>query len=106
MNRTIKFSNIYRKLHGIDLSKGATLIRMEEVQDIRHLPENFIAYDSVYSDKQGNKKYYPLKKEQKYLVLYFMDAKGTLFTTIRRWTKEKWSYYFESQGNSFDIKIL
>lgn len=97
---------MYRKLHGIDLSKGATLIRIEEIQDIRHLPENFRVYDTVYTDGQGNEKHYPLKINQKYLVLYFMDAKGTLFTTIRRWTKEKWEYYFQSQGYSFDIKIL
>ena len=96
---------MYRKLHGIDLSKGATLIRMEEIHDIRHLPENFIDYDSVYNDSQGNKKHYPLKTGQKYLVLYFKDTKGTLFTTIRRWTKEKYIYYFESQGYSFDIEV-
>lgn len=105
MKRTIKFSHIYRKLYGIDLSKGAILIRMEEIHDIRHLPENFRAYDTVYSDSQGNKKYYQLKTNQRYLVLYFMDTKGTLFTTIRRWTPEKWLYYFESQGYSFDINV-
>ena len=104
MNR-IRFSHVYRKLHGIDLSKPVVLIRMEEVQDIRLLPENFLVYDTVYNDSKGDRQYYPLKKDQKYLLLYFMDDKGRLFTTIRRWTPAKWEYYFKNQGCGFELRI-
>jgi len=104
MNK-IRFSHMYDKLRGVDLSKPAVLIRMEEIQDIRMLPENFLVYDTKYHNSNGDKEYYPLKKDQKYLLLYFMDDKGLLFTTIRRWTPGKWEYYFQSQGYGFDIVI-
>lgn len=96
---------MYDKLRGIDLSKPAILIRMEEIQDIRLLPENFLAYDTKYHNSNGDKQYYPLKKDQKYLLLYFMDDKGLLFTTIRRWTPANWEYYFQNQACGFDIKL-
>ena len=101
MNK-IKFSHWYSKLNGIDFSEPVILIRIEEIDNIKQLPENFLVYDTVYW-KDGKKHYYPLKQNQKYIVLYFKDNKGLLFTTIRRYTPRKFQYYFENQGCEFEI---
>ena len=104
MNK-IRFSHVYDKLRGIDLSKPAVLIRIEMIDDVREVGKEFIEYDSKFHNSHGDLEFYPLKKNLKYMILYFMDDKGLLFTTIRRYTPAKLDYYQRNYNCGFEIDI-
>lgn len=94
----IRFSHQYPKLpEGI---KSAVLLAVQETTK-EHLPEDFLAYDTMYHDAD-KRQYYPLPEGQ-VLVLVFWG--GALFTTIRRWTSEKARYYRSLVGEEFEVVI-
>ena len=98
--RKIKFSHMYNKLNGIDCSKPVKLIDCES-RGLGSLTDEFLEYDTSYVD-DGVEKNYPLVSGH-YLLLFFVDSKGSLFTTIRRETPSKYDYYMGSVGCSFDL---
>ncbi len=67
--------------------------------DIEKLPKDFLEYDTEYAEG-----YYPLPKKGKYMVLTLF-TNGILWTTIRRWTPQKESYYRGFIGHDVDIVI-
>lgn len=93
---------MYNKLRGFDLSKSVRLIDVK-LTSLCHLSKYFIDYDTAYW-VDGQKKNYLLKDGQ-YLMLYFMDNKGLLFTTLRRQTPEKTEHYMGLIGCDFELII-
>ena len=93
---------MYEKLKNIDASKPVHLIECMAIE-LNQLTDEFIEYDTGFYDGT-EKDNYPLK-DGKYLILFFVDNRGTLFTTIRRQTQSKNEYYFTSIGCEFELVI-
>ena len=100
----IKFSHLYPKLldsHN-DCVETATLLQVIPI-DLKDLSREFIAYDT-----DG---VYELPPKSEYMMLIFLKPHEhyitdlNLFTTLRRWTPEKYRYYTEQVGKAFNIII-
>lgn len=91
MGNNIKFSHEYKKLNheqcGVLL--GVFRIYLEEQSKV------FLDYDT-----EG---IYKLPKDGSYLLLLFMGNGGTIFTTLRRTTPEKWRYYNSKIKEEFEF---
>jgi hypothetical protein len=99
---SIKFSNEYFKIFGIDRSANNLLAIFRT--HYNKLERDFLMYDTAYEDDKGNMKYYKLPKTE-LLVLLFFSKNGELFTTIRRYTPEKETYYKSLIGKWFAVKV-
>lgn len=97
----IKFSHYYPKLP--ENCDKATLIQIFMVKQSEKLSKHFVEYDTKYYDDQD--RYYKLPNG-KVLILLFLAVDGTLFTTIRRWTPNKETYYNNNIGHDFKIVVL
>jgi hypothetical protein len=95
--KKIKFSHQYTKVVAGKFPMDAVLLQVL-IADKRELSEDFIRYDTEYVDERG-RSYYPLP-DGKLLVLLLIDGAGFMFTTLRRWTKEKETYYRRMQGQT------
>lgn len=93
----IKFSHQYEKTWS-SLPLDARLLQVLTA-DREELSEGFVRYDTEYRDKENRPCFYPLPKGR-LLVLVLMDTAGFMFTTLRRWTKEKETYYRRMQGQT------
>lgn len=96
----IKFSHKYKKL-SLYAGKGwicskAKLLEVLNVE-LAELSPEFFAYDT-----DG---IFPLPKKGHYMMLFFQKEDGNIFTTLRRFTPEKYSYYNGAIGQEFDIEI-
>lgn len=93
--KQIKFSHDYLKLEG---AKFARLLQIIPIK-LEDLSPQFLDYDTDHG-------LFQLPKKGDYLMLIF-NHEGTwsLFTTIRRNTPEKLSYYQDSVGEVFEIVI-
>ena len=100
--KQIKFSHEYEKFKGLAVDKPVTLIQVM-VTHKEHLSEYFVEYDTKFYTDDG-KHNYPLKA-QEYLLLFFMDYTGKLFTTLRRVTGWKKKYYQDSVGCQFKLSV-
>lgn len=100
--KQIKFSHIYEKFKGLGIDKPVTLIDMVILHK-DSLSEYFIEYDTKYY-AGGEKHNYPLKDDE-YILLFFMDYNGKLFTTLRRRNNEKEAYYISNVGSQFKVVI-
>ena len=101
----IKFSHRYPKLHN---QKSAQLLQVA-LCDRSELSEKFIEYDTVYESEpaigvcsESVVGHYPLPNGR-YMVLLFQGNEHIPFTTVRRFTEEKFRYYNSSIGKLFDI---
>lgn len=101
--KKIKFSHLYNKLRGIDLSKPVKLIDLILIRG-DSISKDFIEYDTEYWH-DGIKKNYPLNLSVEHILLFFKDDKGLLFTTIRRKTDRKLEYYKSNLGKLFQLEI-
>lgn len=101
MNK-IKFSHHYLKLNGVNNSEPVTLVQVYP-DNTSHLPDEFIEYDTLYFEN-GIKKNYPLEIGMECLVLLFVDSSGKLFSTIRRSTPSKDTYYMTAIGSDFKLE--
>lgn len=105
--QTIKFSHRYNKLKYAGNPMTAKLIEVIPVNR-KDLSEQFIAYDTLYWDDDGEPHFYELKAG-KYLLLVFLTHSG-IFTTVRpargRFTGEgeKEKYYRDMIGKEFDVQ--
>ena len=88
----------------INTDKPVTLIDVFYYPDYYMFTEEFLEYDTKYIENEKIK-HYPLKKDQRFILLFFVDAEGTLFTTIRNYTLEKYEQYLEDIGKNFKIKF-
>jgi hypothetical protein len=101
----IKFSHWYPKLavcyYKNDRQKQAELLAVFKTH-YYSMNEQFITYDTwIESDK-----YYKLPETDLLVLLfrpYSMVHPAGLFTTIRRWTREKEKYYQSKTGKVFDV---
>jgi hypothetical protein len=105
--KEIKFSHDYPKLH---YQKTARLLTIE----IRHrddLTDKFVEYDTIYPVSctvgvysEEKEAYYPLPKN-KYIILVFIGDELIPFTTVRRYTEERYRYYNSEIGKLFDVVV-
>lgn len=97
--KKIKFSHMYSKLP--ENCGRARLIQIFMVERSEKLSKEFLEYDTKYYDGFEDQ-FYKLPKG-KVLILLFLAVDGTLFTTIRRWTPNKETYYNNCIGMEFKI---
>lgn len=102
----IKFSHRYPKLYG---QLSGTLLHII-VKDRSELSDKFVEYDTRYtvSDAIGVCSeeifgHFPLPKN-KYMVLVFIGNDLIPFTTVRRYTEEKFRYYKSGIGSVLNIE--
>ena len=97
----IKFSHKYQKLlnsHN-DVIETATLLQVIPV-NLEDLSQYFLDYDT-------DKGTYELPKRGKYLMLIFLKEHTdlNLFTTLRRFTPEKFCFYSRNVGKVFQVMV-
>ena len=101
----IKFSHIYKKIlnsHN-DVIETATLLQVIPVK-LADLSQYFLDYDT----DNGT---YKLPKSGKYLMLIFLKEHEcyttdfNLFTTLRRYTPEKYDFYMRQIGKLFNVIV-
>jgi hypothetical protein len=103
--KKIKFSHWYFKLFNVysenDSNRIATLLQALKI-NYSDLSNDMIKYDATY----GNEEIYDLPKTDLiFLVFNAHRLKGGIFTTIRRYTPNKWEYYKGSEGETFEVII-
>ena len=96
MNK-IKFSHYYGKLHQVPLITQAKLLETIQVK-LEDLSPAFLAYDT------DNGKY-KLPVQGLYIMLIFEKKNSNIFTTIRRFTPQKYEYFSSKRGEKFKIEI-
>jgi len=92
----IKFSHNYPKLWNQDMGY---LIEVKMIK-FKDITKNLIEYDT----KNSNGGYYKLTRG-KLIQLFFIGDEGIPFCTIRRYTPEKFMYYFERLNTLFKIEV-
>jgi len=93
----INFSHNYPKLWNQTKAWLAD-VAVIPVEDKLH--PDLIEYDTKTTEGE----YYELPKGTK-LFLLFVGEKKIPFCTIRRYTLDKFNWYFQQKGNLFDINI-
>jgi hypothetical protein len=94
----IKFEKDYPKLQGLTQVKLIQVI----IKQFEELEEVFLNYDA----KQSDGLYYQFKFKPKDLVLFLVFADYNsykMFTTVRRYTPNKYAYYKMNVGKQFEI---
>ena len=94
--RTIKFSHRYNKMP-LNLEPTYILAVIQTYHS--HLGQGFIEYDT----KVENGGYFPLPRGTLILIMLYTD--GQLWTTIRRHTPDKFSYYIGLIGQEVKIEV-
>ncbi len=81
------------------------------VRDRSELTDKFVDYDTRYLEYDCNGmwseqkvNHFPLPPN-KYMILVFIGNEFIPFTTVRRFTEEKYSYYKSEVGNVFNINL-
>jgi hypothetical protein len=100
----IRFRKAYTKLRRIHLEKPVQLLEVF-IKDIQNAGQEFLDYDTEYEDGSGN---FPLPDNGRHIVLLFsQEAQGgrNLFTTLRKFTPAKASYWFGLRGALIDVEI-
>jgi len=102
MNK-LKFSHDYMKLPVKWDGTQAILIGMQHIEDMerfkKRLPQ-LIRMDTMFRGEEG---FYPLTFKEGLILVFFHLNSGTLFTTIRRFTKEKSEYYQREELEIFEL---
>lgn len=97
----IKFSHKYTKLltDSGEVVKSAKLLQVIEIE-LDEMSKEFLAYDT-------DNGLYDLPKKGTFLMLIFQKSSGNhLFTTLRRFTPEKFNYYHRSIGQVFNVEFV
>ena len=93
--KKIKFSHRYDKL--LEMASTPTLIQVLKIH-YNDLSEYMLRYDATISDSD---EMYPVPKCE-LILLIFQSSKNMIFTTIRRYTPEKFRYYKDAEGEIFE----
>jgi hypothetical protein len=96
--RKVKFSHLYTKMICDNCRRYAKLIQVIKV-NYNDLSKFFIEYDTRFY--VGN--HYELPKED--LIILFLLTDDRLWTTIRRYTSQKFEYYQSLVGQDVDIEV-
>ena len=94
MNK-IKFSSDYQKLPLYANGTQAKLIGVTNA-NVKYLKEalpQFIRYDTVKRTQNRKTEYYNLDFDMGIILTFIHINSGLPFTTIRRYTKQKYDYY-------------
>lgn len=101
----INFSHWYYKFWGMDITKDNACIVMQCLKvNQKDLSENFIVYDTVYRDN-GINNWYKLPKGTLILLILKHRSSGRVFTTIRRYTERKFTYYKAKEGQTIHVRL-
>jgi hypothetical protein len=102
---SIKFSHRYFKMPPAHM-KTARLLQVL-IADKKELSPEFVEYDTAYKEIECNPeeetKHYPLPDGK--LIILLLQT-GWVWTTIRRWTPAKESYYRSLQGQELKIEMI
>ena len=103
----IKFSHEYDKMPPYPwVGSKTTLLEVLRAYKEDLSPE-FILYDTAYQENK-EMKYYPLPDGPLIILILqteYCAEPAFVWTTIRRWTKEKEAYYRAQRGMEFDITV-
>ena len=99
MTAKIKFSHTYSK---IPENPDPSRLLETFVVERSDLHRCFVNYDTLIAQGGGN---YSLPKS-KLLVLLLLAESGELWTTIRRFTEEKETYYRSMRCKVFEIAVV
>jgi len=100
----IRFShNSYLKLLDVAIDKKVKLLEVFTTR-ASSFSEDFVEYDTAFIANDGRKINYTLPIG-KVIVLLLRDADGVIFTTIRRFTERKYTFYMQSRGKEFDLNF-
>jgi hypothetical protein len=94
---TIKFSHRYPKLVSSGAIDGYAVLLDVIPVNLEELSKPFLDYDTDYGR-------YELPKKGRYLLLLLESGRG-LFTTIRRQTPQKESYYRGLIDETFEVSM-
>ena|SRR3972149_2462381 len=97
MTNQIKFSHNYPKLW------NQTSAKLLNVFEIDYINDSLKKYDTKWHE-DGEFGYYPLPEGKK-IQLVFIGNFNIPFCTIRRYTLEKFRYYFSKIGEDFIIEM-
>ena len=97
---TIKFSHVYKKMPP-SINLEPTYLVGVSVCDIEKLPVEFLVFDTAILSGGA----YPLPKKGKYIVLTLNTGIQT-WTTIRRWTHRKYTYYADNLGQLVNVAVV
>ncbi len=107
--KKIKFSHIYEKMPNYTDSPPRSAILLEVVKiNSEELHQRFVEYDTIYFDKEENNWcHYKLPKGEVLILILKSEFDGLidLWTTIRRFTPQKYEYYKNLRGEEFEIEI-
>jgi hypothetical protein len=97
----IKFSNYYEKFpKGLNFGDGVQLLHVF-VEDSSNLKHDFLDYDTIFINEDGSSGRYSLPNGK--LLVLLLRNKKNVFTTIRRWTPKKESYYRGIVGSTLEV---
>lgn len=100
--KQIKFSHSYRKFELME-DRKFNLIQIIKI-NYAELSKEFIGYDTYWC--QGLKEgFYELPKTDLIMLIFQEPSTFRIFTTLRRFTQEKYNYYLKSIGECFEIKL-
>lgn len=102
MNK-LKFSHDYQKLPMQWDGTQAILIGVQYIVDMdrfkMRVPQ-LIRADTMFRGEEG---FYPLNFKEGILLTFFHLNSSRLFTTIRRFTEDKYQNYIEDAGDTFEL---
>lgn len=102
MNK-LKFSHDYHKLPVQWDGTQAILIGVQYIVDMNRfknrLPQ-LVRADTMFRGEEG---FYPLNFKEGILLTFFHLNSSRLFTTIRRFTEGKYTYYEGEQQETFEL---
>ena len=100
----ISFIKPFRKLlnqDGDDVVSSATLLLVIKIADKSQLSTSFIEYDTDMD--------YDIEENIPLLMLLFLkpsiNNSKNVFATVRKWTKEKETFYQNQIGNEFKVIV-
>ena len=100
----LKFSHDYEKLPKYWEDTIALLLGVARIADMDSLKlciPQLIKTDTMFRGEEGH---YSLDFKEGIILSFFHLNSNTLFTTIRRYTPEKFKYYKLNTGEIFEMK--
>ena len=103
--RKIKFSHNYFKMPVVE-GRTTFLIGITKLH-YKEIPKSFIFFDTLFCDNLGKLHNYLLPKTDLIILTLFTESEQSpkVWTTIRRYTIEKYKYYSELIGQEIKVVI-
>ena len=98
---TIRFTHSLTKLSWIKKNHPVTLLHASKT-NLSKLSGAFLRYDTRFATRAG---YFNLEGLDHIILLLFEDIEGTLFSTIRSFSPDKFKYYSDLVGSQFAIEV-